>query len=156
MMRTPILAGLFVLVASAALAQTNAAGLGVNLDPGLSGSSSGLLSGGGTISSSLHGHDPRSEAAARTPSPKAGKTTENASDTKLRSKAATKSLAAAEAGDDLASDKPRARTKARKETKAAENREREKRSSRFYAYPSSYPYVFSRGFASFGSPRGRY
>lgn len=65
--KTTLLAALFALTASAATAQT-AVGNVVNLDPGASGGSAGLISGGGLVSSSL---DARPASSPRDPVPQA-------------------------------------------------------------------------------------
>jgi len=63
--KTLILGVLFAFAASAAAAQMNVGG-GVNLDPGVSGGTSGLISGGGPVSVPLDARapsNPRSQAS---------------------------------------------------------------------------------------------
>lgn len=166
MTRTSILAGLFALAASAALAQTNAGNLGgMNLDPGNSGGTTGLLSGGGTVSSTLNAREPRTETSPRVTTSRAEAKSEPTSETKLRSNSGTKAAAKTDPDDDPVSERPRNKAKKAKEKKEAAakerkeaanrdtaNKEKERRANRL----SSYPYVYSRGLIAYGYPRVRY
>jgi hypothetical protein len=133
MTRTSMMACLVLFAASGAMAQTSAAG-GVNLDPGSSGGTAGLISGGGTISTNLDSRDSRPVPAARADEQR--KQAKVDSDAKEeRSKARAKAARARAEATDRVSEKSKRVMK--------ENQQLQ----RFYGYPYVYPYSFS----TFGS-----
>lgn len=133
MTRTSIFVALFTLTASAAVAQTNGANLGApNLDPGRSGGTAGMISGGGTNSSNFDGRDARPNPDART--------------TNTR-KQTSQAKADGDARDESSSAKTRAKA-ARAEANnddSGKSRRVKKKQPRFFGFP----YVY--GFSAFGS-----
>ena len=135
MIRTSIFVALFVLKASTAVAQTNSANLAApNLDPGSSGGTAGMISGGGTNSSNFDGRDPRPNPDART--------------TNTR-KQTSQAKADGDARDENASAKTRAKTARAEADNEDSGKSRRVKKKKKQPGFFSYPYVY--GFGAFGS-----
>lgn len=133
------MACLVLFAASGAMAQTADKIGGVKLDPGSSGGTAGLISGGGTVSYNFDGRDARPgpetrAASSRTP-PTSAKTGGNAKDERVSEKAQTKAARARAEADNEQSGKNKQAKK-------------EKKQERYSSY--SYPYVYPYGFGTFG------
>jgi hypothetical protein len=133
MTRTSILACLFAFTASTAMAQVDAGNPGaLSLDPGGSGGTAGLISGGGTASFNLDGRDARPPAA----NPRAQSQVKAEPDAKEERGKSRSRTARAQADDDATSSKKSRVKKASKQP-------------RYY----SDPYFYSYGYGAF-APRG--
>lgn len=131
-MKTPILAILIALGPSVAVAQQNTAP-GVNLDPGLSGGTSGLISGGGTAAAPL---DARAPSGTRGP-------------VSSRQKMQSETNASVDA--DTRSRAKKAKAQAQTDAKAeADPDPRTQRPKRERSRPAYYPYGSISGFRLFG------
>jgi hypothetical protein len=131
MTRTSILACLFAFAASAAMAQAEPGNPGaLSLDPGASGGTAGLISGGGTTSYNLDGRDARPAPASPRVQPSQAKAETDAKEERAKSRSRT---ARAQADDDNSGNNSRAK-KAKKQPRY------------YYADPNSYSY----GFGAFG------
>jgi hypothetical protein len=135
MTRTSILACLSVLLASPAMAQANGSSPGaLSLDPGSSGGSAGLISGGGTASFNLDGRDARPVPDSRAASPRAQSQAKAEADAKEERAKSRSRTARAQADDDGNSGKNSQVKKAKKQPR----------------YDNADRYFYSYGFGTFG------
>lgn len=131
MLKTSVMAGLVAFSASGAMAQTADRIGDVKLDPGSSGGTAGLVSGGGTVSYNFDGRDarpaPETRAASSRAQPSSAKTGGDTKDQRMSEKAQTKAA--------------RARAEADNDESGKNNRvKKEKKPERYYSYPYVYPY----------------
>jgi hypothetical protein len=132
MTRTSILACLFAFATSAAMAQAASGNpVALSLDPGSSGGTAGLISGGGTASYNLDGRDARPNSANPRVQPSRAKAETDAKEERTKSRSKT---ARAQADGDNNSG----------------NGGRVKKASKQPRYSYSDPYSYSYGFGASG------